>query len=31
VYIPDLSSMRTKDESWEALTSRLDRIKEVVQ
>jgi len=31
VYIPDLKSMRTKDESWEALTSRLDMIKEIVQ
>lgn len=31
VYIPDLKLIRTKDENWEALTSRLDMIKEAVQ
>lgn len=31
VYIPDLSSTQTKDESKEVLTSRLDAIKGIVQ
>ena len=30
VYIPNLSSTQTKDESKEVLTSRLDAIKEIV-
>jgi hypothetical protein len=31
VYIPDLKSTRTKEEGWEALTSRLNLIKDVIQ